>query len=62
MASGEDGAGRLAFLRSLTDRGLGGVRLVISYAHRGLVDAIGATLPGAARRSNDAAPTICATC
>jgi putative transposase len=48
VASTEDGAGWLAFLRSLTERGLGGVRLVISDAHRGLVDAIGATLPGTA--------------
>lgn len=48
VASGEDGAGWLAFLRSLTARGLGGVQLVISDAHRGLVDAIGAALPGAA--------------
>ena len=32
----------------LTARGLSGVRLVVSDAHRGLVDAIGATLPGAA--------------
>ena len=47
VASGEDGAGWLAFLRSLTARGLGGVKLVISDAHRGLVDAIGAALPGA---------------
>ena len=37
----------LAFLRSLTARGLSGVRLVISDAHRGLVSAIGAALPGA---------------
>ncbi len=44
----EDGAGWLGFLRSLTARGLSGVRLVISDAHRGLVDAIGAALPGAA--------------
>jgi transposase-like protein len=44
----EDGAGWLAFLRSLTARGLSGVRLVISDAHRGLVAAIGAALPGAA--------------
>jgi len=44
----EDGAGWLAFLRSLTARGLTGVKLVISDAHRGLVDAIAATLPGAA--------------
>jgi putative transposase len=48
VASDEDGAGWLAFLRSLTARGLTGVRLVISDAHRGLVAAIGATLPGAA--------------
>lgn len=44
----EDGAGWLAFLRSLTARGLSGVRLVISDAHRGLVAAIGSALPGAA--------------
>jgi putative transposase len=48
VGSTEDGAGWLAFLRSLTARGLSGVRLVVSDAHRGLVDAIGATLPGAA--------------
>jgi transposase-like protein len=47
VASDEDGAGWLAFLRSLTARGLSGVRLVISDAHRGLVGAIGAALPGA---------------
>ena len=47
VASDEDGAGWLAFLRSLTARGLSGVRLVISDAHRGLVAAIGAALPGA---------------
>ena len=44
----EDGAGWLAFLRSLTARGLTGVRLVISDAHRGLVNAIGSAMPGAA--------------
>jgi putative transposase len=48
VASQEDGAGWLGFLRSLTARGLSGVRLVISDAHRGLVDAIAAALPGAA--------------
>src|SRR3954468_17966515 len=48
VASDEDGAGWLAFLRSLTARGLSGVKLVISDAHRGLVGAIGAALPGAA--------------
>ncbi|MGC5335113.1 IS256 family transposase [Micromonospora sp. DT62] len=47
VASDEDGAGWLAFLRSLTARGLSGVQLVISDAHRGLVQAIGAALPGA---------------
>ncbi|MGW5666397.1 IS256 family transposase [Micromonospora sp. NPDC003776] len=47
VASDEDGAGWLAFLRSLTARGLTGVRLVISDAHAGLVAAIGAALPGA---------------
>src|SRR5881398_1399741 len=48
VASQEDGAGCLSFLRSLTARGLAGVRLVISDAHRGLVDAIAAALPGSA--------------
>ncbi|WP_084024920.1 IS256 family transposase, partial [Mycobacterium avium] len=43
----EDGAGWLTFLRSLTARGLSGVRLVTSDAHPGLLAAIGATLPGA---------------
>src|SRR3954465_7157490 len=47
VASTEDGAGWLAFLRSLTARGLSGVRVGISDAHRGLVEAIGAALPGA---------------
>ena len=48
VTSAEDGAGWLAFFRDLTARGLTGVELVTSDAHRGLVDAIGATLPGAA--------------
>ncbi|MPZ63860.1 MAG: IS256 family transposase, partial [Propionibacteriales bacterium] len=47
LTSAEDGAGWLAFLRDLTARGLAGVRLVTSDAHSGLVQAIGATLPGA---------------
>src|SRR5690349_20842264 len=47
VTSAEDGAGWLAFFRDLTARGLTGVQLVTSDAHRGLVDAIGATLPGA---------------
>jgi putative transposase len=44
----ETGAGWLAFLRSLVARGLGGVELVISDAHTGLVDAIQSVLVGAA--------------
>ena len=48
VTSAEDGAGWLAFFRDLTARGLSGVALVTSDAHRGLVEAIGATLPGAA--------------
>src|SRR4051794_10195482 len=47
ICSDEDGAGWLALLRSLTARGLSGVQLVISDAHRGLVAAVGAALPGA---------------
>ena len=47
VTSAEDGAGWLAFFRDLVARGLSGVRLVTSDAHRGLVEAIGATLPGA---------------
>jgi putative transposase len=46
VTSAEDGAGWLAFFRDLTARGLTGVKLVTSDAHRGLVDAIGATLTG----------------
>src|SRR6266542_4199531 len=48
VVTSEDGAAWLAFLRSLIARGLSGVRLVTSDAHPGLVDAIAATLPGAA--------------
>jgi len=48
VSSAEDGAGWLGFFRDLTARGLSGVALVTSDAHRGLVEAIGATLPGAA--------------
>jgi transposase-like protein len=48
VVTNEDGAGWLAFLRSLVARGLAGVRLVTSDAHPGLVDAIAATLPGSA--------------
>jgi len=48
VVTSEDGAAWLAFLRSLVARGLSGVKLVTSDAHPGLVDAIAATLPGAA--------------
>jgi putative transposase len=43
----EDGAFWTSFLRSLVGRGLGGVRLVTSDAHRGLKDAVEAVLQGA---------------
>ena len=61
VASTEDGAGWLAFLRGLVARGLSGVQLVISDAHPGLVAAIGSALPGASAGSG-AAPTTCGTC
>lgn len=44
----EDGAGWLAFLRSLKARGLKGVELVVSDAHQGLKDAISSVFRGAA--------------
>lgn len=47
LSTAEDGAGWLSFWRSLIARGLAGVQLVISDDHQGLVEAIGATLPGA---------------
>jgi transposase-like protein len=47
LHTSEDGAGWTAFLRGLVARGLSGVRLVISDAHPGLIDAIASTLPGA---------------
>ncbi len=43
----EDGASWLAFLRQLQARGLRGVRLVVSDAHKGLKAAIAAVLTGA---------------
>lgn len=43
----EDGAGWLAFLRSLKARGLRGVELCISDAHTGLKEAIASVMPGA---------------
>lgn len=47
LSSTENGSGWVAFLRSPVARGLSGVQLVVSDAHGGLVDAIGAALPGA---------------
>jgi len=43
----EDGAFWASFLRSLVARGLSGVRLVTSDAHRGLKNAVGIVLVGA---------------
>lgn len=48
VTTSEDGAGWLGFFRDLTARGLAGVKLVTSDAHAGLVNAIAATIPGAA--------------
>ena len=47
IVTSEDGPGWTAFLRGLVARGLSRVRLVISDAHPGLVDAIASTLQGA---------------
>ena len=47
MGTSEDGAFWLAFLRSLSARGLGGVELVVSDAHQGLRGAIAAVFGGA---------------
>jgi transposase-like protein len=48
VGDSEDGAFWTAFLRSLKARGLSGVQLVISDAHTGLKQAIGAVMLGAA--------------
>jgi putative transposase len=47
VVTAEDGAGWLAFLRSLRARGLKDVKLVVSDAHPGLKDAIASVLRGA---------------
>jgi putative transposase len=47
VGDSEDGAFWTAFLRSLKARGLAGVQLVVSDAHTGLKQAIGAVLAGA---------------
>jgi putative transposase len=47
VCSAESAAGWLTFFRNLVARGLTGVSLVTSDAHTGLVEAVGANLPGA---------------
>ena len=47
VGTSEDGAFWLAFLRSLSARGLSGVELVISDAHQGLKNAIATVFAGA---------------
>ena len=47
VGTSEDDAFWLAFLRSLSARGLGGVKLVVSDAHQGLRDAIATVFGGA---------------
>ena len=47
VGTSEDGAFWLPFLRSLSARGLGGVKLVVSDAHQGLRDAIATVFGGA---------------
>jgi putative transposase len=64
VTTSEDGAGWLAFFRDLTARGLSGVRLVTSDAHRGLTAAISATMAGASWqrcRTHSAANLMSAT-
>lgn len=46
VGASEDGAFRLAFLRSLNARGISGVELVISDAHQGLKNAIATVFAG----------------
>ena len=52
VGTSEDGAFWLAFLRSLSARGLGGVELVVSDAHQGLRGAIAAVLEQTSPRVN----------
>src|SRR3546814_4337852 len=53
IATSETGAAWNSFFADLVARGLGGVRLVTSDAHQGLVEAIAANLPGAVCRSEE---------
>jgi putative transposase len=46
-STSESGAGWSSFFKDLVARGLNGVALVTSDAHTGLVEAVGANLPGA---------------
>lgn len=46
-STAESGAGWNTFFKDLVARGLNEIALVTSDAHAGLVDAIGAALPGA---------------
>ena len=55
VGASEDGAFWLAFLRSLTARGLSGVELVTSDAHQGLLARRYLTIPNAV--GNEALPT-----
>ena len=64
VATSETGAAWNEFFADLVACGLAGVRLVISDAHAGLVEAIAAHLPGAAWqrcRSHDAANLVVVT-
>ena len=47
VSTTETHAGWLTFFKDLVARGLSGIALVTSDAHQGLIEAIGATLPGA---------------
>src|SRR3954463_4635606 len=63
-STAESGAGWNSFFKDLVARGLNGVALVTSYAHAGLVDAIGAALPGASwqRCRTHHTPNLMAVC
>ena len=60
VASAEDGAGWLAFLRGLVARGLSGVQLVTCDAHPGLVAPSARRCP--APPGSGVGPITCATC
>ena len=64
VATSETKASWNTFFADLVARGLGGVRLVTSDAHAGLVEAIAANLPGAAwqRCRTHYAANLMATC